>query len=123
MRAGWPGGMVERGEVVVVELDLGALDDPVAHADEDVLELAPGGGDQVQVADRHGGSPGSVTSRRSSRRRCSSSARLERRGALLDQRLERPPGLVAALPTSARCSGGRSGIERRTVVSSALRPR
>ena len=56
------------------------------------------------------GSPGSVTSTASSRRRCSSSLRLERRGALLDQRLERPPGLVAALADRARrCSGASSG--------------
>jgi hypothetical protein len=43
---------VERGEVVVVELDLRALDDVEAHPDEDVLHLAAGLGDQVQVAGR-----------------------------------------------------------------------
>ena len=51
-RAGWSGGMVERGEVVVVELDLGALGDVEAEAHEDVLHLAPRLGDQVQVAGR-----------------------------------------------------------------------
>ena len=34
------GRMVERREVVVVELDLGPLHHPVAEADEDVLDLA-----------------------------------------------------------------------------------
>ena len=44
--------MVERGEVVVVELDLRALHHPVAEPDEDVLDLAPGLVEQVQVASR-----------------------------------------------------------------------
>ena len=44
--------VVERVEVVVDGLDLGALGDVEAEPDEDVLDLAPGLGDQVQVADR-----------------------------------------------------------------------
>ena len=44
--------VVERVEVVVDELGLRALDDAEAEADEDVLDLAPGGGDQVVAADR-----------------------------------------------------------------------
>ena len=48
-----PGRVVEGGEVVVVELDLGALHDPVAEPDEDVLDLAAGADQQVQVAERH----------------------------------------------------------------------
>ena len=46
------GGCVERLEVVVVGLDLGTLGDLVAHADEDVLDLAARRSDQVQVAQR-----------------------------------------------------------------------
>ena len=45
-------GEVERVEVVAGELDLGALGDPEAEADEDVLDVAPRLGDQVQVAGR-----------------------------------------------------------------------
>ena len=45
---------VERREVVVVELDLGAFGDAVAEADEDVLDLAHGLADEVLVAGREG---------------------------------------------------------------------
>ena len=43
-------GVVERVEVVVDGLDLGTLQDGEAETDEDVLDLAQGGGDQVQAA-------------------------------------------------------------------------
>ncbi len=46
--------MVERGEVVEVVLDLGAVHDAIAEADEDVLDLAAGAGDRMDVADAHG---------------------------------------------------------------------
>ena len=45
-----PGRDVERREVVVVGLDLGTLDHPVAHPDEEVLDLSTGLGQQVQMA-------------------------------------------------------------------------
>ena len=45
-----PRRMVEGREVVVVVLDLGALHDAVAEADEDVLDLPPRLGQQVEVA-------------------------------------------------------------------------
>ena len=44
--------VVERVEVVVDGLDLGALGDVEAEADEHVLDLAAGLRDQVQAADR-----------------------------------------------------------------------
>ena len=47
-------GRVERGEVVVVELDLGALGDAEAEPDEDVLDLALDLRQQVRRAARHG---------------------------------------------------------------------
>ena len=47
-----PGREVERVEVVAGRLDLAAVDDPVAEPEEDVLDLAPDLGDQVQVAAR-----------------------------------------------------------------------
>ena len=53
-----PGRVVEGGEVVVVVLDLGTLDDLVAEADEDVLDLAPGPGQRMQVAEPHRRRPG-----------------------------------------------------------------
>ena len=47
-------GRVERREVVVVELDLGALGDAEAEPDEDVLDLALDLRQQVRRAARHG---------------------------------------------------------------------
>src|SRR3954471_14906045 len=44
--------VVERVEVVVDEVDLGALDAREAEAEEDVLDLAPGLGDEVEPTDR-----------------------------------------------------------------------
>ena len=44
--------VVEGVEVVVDELDLGALGDREPEPEEDVLDLAPGGGDQVQAPGR-----------------------------------------------------------------------
>ena len=49
---GVAGRRVQRREVVVVELDLGALGDPVAEPDEDVLDLAHGLADEVLVPGR-----------------------------------------------------------------------
>ena len=88
--------MVERREVVVVELDLGTLDDAVPEADEDVLELAPRRGQQVQVA----GVQRLAGQRHVDRLRAQpvlELARGQRGRALLEQRLERAPRLVAAL--------------------------
>ena len=100
------GRVVERREVVVVVLDLGTLDDPVAEADEDVLDLAPRPGQRVQVAepDRRRARAASRRSR-SAARRPSSSARSWR---------SRPPSSSAssslrtslpALPTGPRSLG------------------
>ena len=47
-------GRVERREVVVLELDLGALGDAEAETDEDVLDLALDLRQQVRGATRHG---------------------------------------------------------------------
>src|SRR5215211_2983245 len=44
--------VVERVEVVVDEIDLGPLDAREAEAEEDVLDLAPRLGDEMQAADR-----------------------------------------------------------------------
>ena len=52
------GWVVERGEVVVVVLDLRALDDLVAEPDEDVLDLAAGPGQRMQVPEPHRRGPG-----------------------------------------------------------------
>src|SRR5918999_1462285 len=47
-----PGREVERVEVVVRRLDLAPVDDPVAEAEEDVLDLAADLRDQVEVSAR-----------------------------------------------------------------------
>ena len=65
---------VERVEVVVRRLDLAAVDDPVAEAEEDVLDLPADLRDQVEVAAPDAPRPGSVTSTDSSASRRSSSA-------------------------------------------------
>ena len=49
---GMGGGEVERVEVVVHALDLGAFGDAVAEPEEHVLDLPAGARDQVQAADR-----------------------------------------------------------------------
>ena len=78
--------------------------------DEHVLDLAPRLRDQVQVADAGPrGSPGSVTSRRSSLEAVLDPARVERAGALLDQRLERPAGLVAPAADLGALFGRQAG--------------
>ena len=51
-RAGWPGGEVERVEVVPRRLDLASVDDAVAEPEEDVLDLAADLGDQMQPSAR-----------------------------------------------------------------------
>ena len=70
-----PGREVERVEVVARRLDLAAVDDRVAEAEEDVLDLAADLRDEVQLAARRRACPGIVTSTRSSVSRRSSSAR------------------------------------------------
>ena len=51
-RAGWAGGMLSASKLYQSDLGLGALGHGEAHADEDVLELGPGLGHEVQVAAR-----------------------------------------------------------------------
>ncbi len=104
-----PGRVVQRGEVVVVVLDLGPLHHPVAEADHHVLDLAGGAGDQVGVADRPRrrarqghvdpvlGQPGFEL------------AGIERRAARLDQRLQLLARLVGARPDRAPFLGGQVG--------------
>ena len=89
--------VVERGEVVVLVLDLRALEHREAEPDEDVLHLAPDLGDQVQAAGRL---------RRVARQRHVDAVLgqaavelrgLELRGPLLEQLLERHAHLVGRL--------------------------
>ena len=94
--------VVERVEVVVDGLDLGALDDGEAEADEDVLDLAP-----RRRSAGAGARPAAAARRAASRRRGrspaarSSSPRLELGAARLDQRLERLARLVGGLADRA----------------------
>ena len=123
IRAGWPGRVVQRREVVVVVLDLGALGDLEAEPDEDVLDLAPRLGDQVQPA----GGPRRVARQRhvdpvlgeaGVELRVLELADAARRSAPRAPAARRSP----AWPTLPRSSGGRSPIERSAAVSSDLRP-
>ena len=102
--------VVERVEVVVDGLDLGALGDAEAESHEDVLDLAPHRGDHVQAADRaRRGVPGSVTSTVSAASRASSSAAVERGLARLDRGLERLARLVGGAADGAALLGRELG--------------
>ena len=115
--------VVEGREVVVVVLDLRALHHPVAEADEDVLDLAPGTGQEVEVAggDRcdagkgHvegvGLQPGLQLGSLSASRRAS---RADSSSAL---------AAFAPEPTGPRSAASSSAMPRRIAVSSDLRPR
>ena len=96
------GRMVERGEVVVVELDLGALEHREAEPHEDVLHPAPDLRDQVEVAHRER----RVAGERHVDAVLGEPALKLRRAQLrvpgLDQPLERPAHLVGPLAHRAR---------------------
>ena len=96
-----PGREVERVEVVVRRLDLAAVDDRVAEPEEDVLDLAPDLGDQVQVPARVAAAPGSVTSTRSLVSRRVELGPRELRLALVDRRLE-PLADARSAPSRSR---------------------
>ena len=120
---GVPRRMVESGEVVVVELDLGTLHHPVAQPDEDVLDLAHGPDQQVAGADRDRRRPGQghvhrVPASPSASSPASSSARR----ASAPARAPGGPGCPPSRP-GPRWSAGSSAIPRRICVSSAFRPR
>ena len=106
--------MVERGEVVVVVLDLGALHHPVAEPDEDVLDLAPRPGEQVEVAgaDRR-------RARAASRRVASALSRASELAALelapcrsSSSASSAVRAVLPAFPTGPRCSAGRARRSR-----------
>ena len=123
-RAGCSGGWLSDGEVVVLVLDLGALEDREAEPDEDVLHLAPDLRDQVEAAGRLRRVAGkrhvdAVLGEAPVELRC-----LELGGALREQLLERHPHLVGRLahrpalrPAAAR------GSSAAWTVSSDFRPR
>ena len=94
--------MVEGGEVVVVELDLGAFEHLVAEPDEDVLDLAPGAGQQVQVADRDRRRPGQGHVDRLGAQRALDLGRLELRATRLRARPRAPRGRRLPPPRPAR---------------------
>ncbi len=100
------GRHVERLEVVVVVLDLGAVVHLVAHRHEDVLELLAHGGQRMAAAAARRRRPGSVTSTRSRAkpRSLRSPARAPRappRAVPLDLALERVQLLAGLAPPAS----------------------
>ena len=129
---------VQRLEVVPVGLGLGTLGDAEAHADEDVLELVPGLGHQVEVARVRGAvrtwsGMTSVRSRRSAAQRARPARLAPATVAAVGQlgleararaSCEAPTGLLARLGLEARpASGGpwsaRSACPRNSVSTCA----
>ncbi len=89
---------VERLEVVPVVLDLGALGDPVAEPDEDVLELAPHLRHEVQVPEAPSVAPEREVDERSGRRaRLTLELGPARRDELADGLVVRADGLTRVL--------------------------
>ena len=123
-RAGCVDVVVERVEVVVDGVDLGALDDAEAEADEDVLELAPRLGQQVQAPDRLGGRAGQRDVDDVGGEPRVELGAVELGLARLERRLERR-GAPRWRPCrrSPRSSGGSWATPRSRCGSSALRPR
>ena len=113
------GRMVQRGEVVVLVLDLRALDDREAEPDEDVLHLAPDLRDQVKAAGRlrrvaRQGHVDPVLGQAAVELRG-----LELGGALAEQLLERHPHLVRGLARPARA--GPAAARRSSAASRSAR--
>ena len=95
------GRVVERREVVVVVLDLGALEDREAEPDEDVLHAPADLRDEVQVAGRERRVTGQRHVDAVLREAPVELGRLELLGALGELALERLPDLVRLLPDRA----------------------
>ncbi len=103
---GVAGRRVQGGEVVVVELDLGALGDAVAQTGEDVLDLAHRLADEVLVTGREGDT-GEGDVEALVLEGGAQGGLLELGLALLDQRLEDPADHVAALAEQRAVLGRR----------------
>ena len=112
---------VERREVVVVELDLGAFGDLVAEADEDVLDLTHGLADEVLVAGREGlagqGDVDALVGQRGGERFA-----LELRLALLHELLELLADEVAALADQRALLGRQARDGAQELRQRALAP-
>ena len=121
-----PGRVVERGEVVVVVLDLGPLERPGSRGRRRRPRSRAGCG-SAGAGGRaaRGGVPGSVTSIDSpARRRVELGRARAARAPPSSSASSSTAGLVAGLADRARARRGSSSpIPRRIVVSSALRPR
>ena len=104
-----PGRVVQGREVVVVQLDLGALHDPVAKPDEDVLDLAQGSDQQVARTDRHRRGAGQGHVDRVGREAVRELGSLELRPPAREQLLQRLPGLVSGRADGAPLLGRQPG--------------
>src|SRR3954454_19013035 len=101
------GRMVESREVVVVELDLRALHDPVAEAAEDVLDLAHRANQEVPRPHRDGRGAGQGDVHGVGGQAGFEAGSLERIEAMLEERLELLAGDVRGLPDGAALLGGK----------------
>ena len=115
--------MVERGEVVEVELDLGALDHLVAEPDEDVLDLALSAHQQVLRGGRRRRGTRHRHVDRAGDQRALELGRLELRVARLELGLERLARRVGAGADRAALGRVELGDPAQDRVSSDLRPR
>ena len=97
--------VVQGGEVVVVVLDLGALEHAVAQPDEDVLDLAPRARDQVQVPGADRRAPGEGHVERAGREALSSSAPSSSAAPGLERLLDGRARLVGGLADGAALVG------------------
>ena len=100
---------VEGVEVVVDELGLRALHDAEAEAEEDVLDLAPGGGEQVDAAGLDGGRAGKRDVDHVGGEPGVELGGLELGRARLDRRLERLARLVGGAADGAALLGRELG--------------
>ena len=113
-RAGWSFGEVERGEIVVVGLDLGPLGDAEAELGEDLLDLVDHLGDRMDAAEGgRAAGEGDVHRRRPPRRLLLGGEELgvELGEALLDRLLE--PVDPLAIGAAVRRLDGLDAVEQR----------
>ena len=115
-------GRVERGEVVVLELDLGPLGDAEAEARRRRPRSRAGSASAGARVPRGTGSPGSVTSTASAPQLGVELARLERSRSAACSRSSSPRTRFSSWPRAPRSSAGSAPSSRSASVSALERP-